>query len=163
MTKGNSLSLIRVSLTFWTAKTTRAREPNFGEPSGVPQMCSKSILSVSSANGPFCAHKSGFCTQMSWYHLQCRKHNGWAKFLCPSCLVDQSVFWWAWAKIWYLRLCSVPGQLKMKVEGKGVLADMYRAIISNMDPTQSNSLSLDTTPCLPRANEPDFQNYKIIG
>ena len=53
--------------------------------------------------------------------------------------------------------------MKLRVEGKGIMADMYRAIISNMDPRSGKAMTLDTTPCLPKGSEPDYAKYKTIG
>ena len=57
----------------------------------------------------------------------------------------------------------VPGEMKLKVEGQGVLADMYRSIVSNMDPREGQQMTLDTTPCLPRGSPPDYYTYRVIG
>ena len=53
--------------------------------------------------------------------------------------------------------------MKLRVEGKGIMADMYRAIISNMDPRGGKVMTLDTTPCLPKGSVPDYAIYKVIG
>ncbi len=52
----------------------------------------------------------------------------------------------------------------MHVQGEGVLADVYRALITQFDPVDKINLQLiDTTPCLPNPSTPDYETYKTIG
>ncbi|CAG2196969.1 unnamed protein product [Mytilus edulis] len=58
---------------------------------------------------------------------------------------------------------SIPPHLKMHVQGRGAMADMYRAMISMFDPLAQAGVKLDTTPCLPTPYEPEWAVYDEIG
>ncbi|KAJ8303057.1 hypothetical protein KUTeg_019453 [Tegillarca granosa] len=57
---------------------------------------------------------------------------------------------------------AVPAHLKMHVNGKGALADMYRALLSMFDPLATD-VKVDTAPCLPNPYTPNFSIYEEIG
>ena len=57
----------------------------------------------------------------------------------------------------------VPPHLKMHVQGKGAMSDMYKAMISMFDPVSESKVKLDTAPCLPDPNEPNWKIYDEIG
>ncbi|XP_022248360.1 DC-STAMP domain-containing protein 2-like, partial [Limulus polyphemus] len=60
-------------------------------------------------------------------------------------------------------LSEVPAHVKMHVDGSGVLADMYRNLLSSFDPLMEVAPEVDTTVCLPKANHPNFAQYSRIG
>ena len=51
----------------------------------------------------------------------------------------------------------------MHVEGDGVLADMYRSLITAFDPVEDVNPNIDTTMCLPNPHEPNLDTYRTIG
>ena len=65
--------------------------------------------------------------------------------------------------VWVFLFLPVPPHLKMHVQGRGPIADMYRALIGLFDPLAANNIKIDTTPCLPNPSVPDFSVYKEIG
>ncbi|XP_076366520.1 DC-STAMP domain-containing protein 2-like isoform X1 [Tachypleus tridentatus] len=59
------------------------------------------------------------------------------------------------------RWAALSAHVKMHVDGSGVLADMYRNLLSSFDPLMEVT-PVDTTVCLPKANHPNFANYSRI-
>ncbi|XP_064611706.1 DC-STAMP domain-containing protein 2-like [Liolophura sinensis] len=57
----------------------------------------------------------------------------------------------------------VPAAIKMHVQGDGIIADMYRALISLFDPLTSLDTDLDTTSCLPNPSVPNYSVYQTVG
>ncbi|XP_006814964.1 DC-STAMP domain-containing protein 2-like [Saccoglossus kowalevskii] len=53
--------------------------------------------------------------------------------------------------------------VRMRVDGEGLLADLYRVVISGFDPMTGRNFSVDTTKCLPMARPPDIPLYSTIG
>ncbi len=56
-----------------------------------------------------------------------------------------------------------PGGVKLHVQGSGALADMYRALISSMDPRSGEQMKVDTSVCLPVGSPPNDDMNKVIG
>ncbi|XP_070546394.1 DC-STAMP domain-containing protein 2-like [Ptychodera flava] len=56
-----------------------------------------------------------------------------------------------------------PHQVHMHVEGEGLLADLYREVITSFDPMSGKNFSIDTTRCLPNPQPPDMAAYKTIA
>ena len=56
-----------------------------------------------------------------------------------------------------------PGGVKLHVQGSGALADMYRALITSMDPQTGEQMKVDTSVCLPVGKPPDDTMNKVIG
>ncbi|CAH1790156.1 unnamed protein product [Owenia fusiformis] len=58
----------------------------------------------------------------------------------------------------------IPGRLRMHVDGKGVLADMYRELITTFDPMSKDTTErLEAKGCLPNASAPDYKLYQLIS
>ncbi|XP_052098978.1 DC-STAMP domain-containing protein 2-like [Mytilus californianus] len=58
---------------------------------------------------------------------------------------------------------TVPPHLKMHVQGRGAMADMYKAMIGMFDPIAQAGSKLETAPCLPEPYEPEWAVYDEIG
>nr|XP_042908328.1 DC-STAMP domain-containing protein 2 [Parasteatoda tepidariorum] len=57
----------------------------------------------------------------------------------------------------------LPSGIQLEVKGSGVLADMYRQIITQFDPLMSTVPEFDTTECLPDPIPIDLDKYQKIG
>ncbi|XP_014271124.1 DC-STAMP domain-containing protein 2 [Halyomorpha halys] len=57
---------------------------------------------------------------------------------------------------------DTPTNVKVLVEGKGMLADLYSSILNTFQPS-GVKFDLDTTPCLPDPTPPDIPRYKQIA
>ena len=51
----------------------------------------------------------------------------------------------------------------MHVQGEGVLADIFRALVTQFDPIEKSEMTIDTRPCLPNPRHPDFATFDTIG
>ena len=55
----------------------------------------------------------------------------------------------------------------MHVQGKGVLADIYRTLINKFDPSSAASAAdadeAGITSCIPHPSAPNLWMYKVIG
>ncbi|XP_078000576.1 DC-STAMP domain-containing protein 2-like [Glandiceps talaboti] len=56
-----------------------------------------------------------------------------------------------------------PHIVRMKVQGEGLMADLYREVINSFDPMSGKNSSIDTTRCLPNPEPPDMTSYRTIG
>ncbi|XP_064471351.1 DC-STAMP domain-containing protein 2-like isoform X4 [Ornithodoros turicata] len=64
------------------------------------------------------------------------------------------------------RIESVPNQMKIRIEGEGPVADMYRAVadaVSPSDMTKAAVPAVDVQNCLQRPYSPDMDMYYWIG
>ncbi|XP_071104714.1 DC-STAMP domain-containing protein 2-like [Haliotis cracherodii] len=58
---------------------------------------------------------------------------------------------------------AIPPHTKLHVQGEGAMADMYRALISVLDPVSEANLDVDTTHCLPNPAVPNFAVYETVA
>ncbi|XP_046552587.1 DC-STAMP domain-containing protein 2-like [Haliotis rubra] len=58
---------------------------------------------------------------------------------------------------------AIPPHTKLHVQGEGAMADMYRALISVLDPVSDVYLDVDTSHCLPNPAVPNFAIYEIVA
>ncbi|XP_078578063.1 DC-STAMP domain-containing protein 2-like isoform X3 [Branchiostoma floridae x Branchiostoma japonicum] len=78
-----------------------------------------------------------------------------------------------WSQWWLLTMVAIhadmqidanpPHRIGMQIHGDGMLADMYRVIITSFDPIAAEDFTFDTTKCLPNPRFPDLSVYKRIG
>ncbi|XP_078666763.1 DC-STAMP domain-containing protein 2-like [Branchiostoma floridae x Branchiostoma belcheri] len=78
-----------------------------------------------------------------------------------------------WAQWWLLIMVKLnadmeidanpPARIGMQIKGDGMLADMFRVLVSSFDPLAEEDFTFDTTKCLPHPTFPDLSVYKKIG
>ncbi|KAL5019782.1 hypothetical protein ScPMuIL_002674 [Solemya velum] len=81
-------------------------------------------------------------------------------------MCDYGLYWILYLVAKHFRVTThvqVPPHLKLHVQGRGALADMYRALIGMFDPLAESNVKMDTTMCLPRPYRPNFEVYETIG
>ncbi|XP_071787976.1 DC-STAMP domain-containing protein 2-like [Asterias amurensis] len=94
----------------------------------------------------------------------------WVTEVCYATMVIVSDF----AAYWFLDMvrlhseinvyANAPGAVTIHVEGQGILADIYRALVESLDPQYIRDIKFDTTKCLPQATLPDTELvYMIIA
>ncbi|KAK7011317.1 DC-STAMP domain-containing protein 2, partial [Biomphalaria glabrata] len=57
---------------------------------------------------------------------------------------------------------AIPPHLQLHVKGQGPMADVYKSMVGVIEPVSDSGLNLDTSVCLPRPLEPNFDAYKTI-
>ncbi|XP_066270347.1 DC-STAMP domain-containing protein 2-like [Branchiostoma lanceolatum] len=78
-----------------------------------------------------------------------------------------------WAQWWLLFMVALNADMKidanppyrigMQVNGDGMLADMFRVLITSFDPLAEEDFTFDTSKCLPNPRFPDLSIYRKIG
>lgn len=66
--------------------------------------------------------------------------------------LDQSVF-----------VIAVPSFMKIHVKGSGLMADLYRALVSKFSQMAQAPVVNEFQKCLPEPRTPDFYYYYLIG
>ncbi|XP_033624688.1 DC-STAMP domain-containing protein 2-like [Asterias rubens] len=92
----------------------------------------------------------------------------WITEVCYATMVIVSDY----AAYWFLDMVRLhseinvfansPGAVTIHVEGQGILADIYRALVESLDPQYIHDIEFDTTKCLPQATLPDTELVYMI-
>ncbi|KAF8795729.1 DC-STAMP domain-containing protein 2 [Argiope bruennichi] len=58
---------------------------------------------------------------------------------------------------------QLPTVIQIQVKGKGVMADMYRQMVTQFDPLMKSTPDFDFSDCLPNPVPLDLEKYQLIG